>query len=29
MKIIKDYETQKININKIVELSKKYITRSK
>ena len=29
MKIIKDYETQKININKIVELSKKYITKSK
>lgn len=29
LKIIKDYETQKININKIVELSKKYITKSK
>ena len=29
LKIIKDYETQKININKIVELSKKYVTKSK
>ena len=29
LKIIEDYETQKININKIVELSKKYITKSK
>ena len=29
LKIIKDYETQKININNIVELSKKYITKSK